>query len=139
MTDKFSPFERSRIMSQIKNKNTKPEKAVRSILHKMGYRFRINVNELPGNPDIVLPKYRRVIFVHGCFWHGHKGCKRAKRPSSNKEFWNKKIDSNIERDKKVRRELRKIGWGSLVVWQCQLKKPELLIKRLNKYLVFSEE
>ncbi len=109
-------------MAKIKGKDTKPEKIIRSLLHKMGYRFRLHRRDLPGNPDIVLPKYKKVIFVHGCFWHGHKGCPRSEKPSSNKNFWNEKLTKNIERDKQNQRKLNELGWVSLVIWQCQIKK-----------------
>ena len=120
--DVFSIEKRSKIMAKIKGKDTKPEKIIRSLLHKMGYCFRLHRRDLPGNPDIVLPKYKKVIFVHGCFWHGHKGCPRSEKPSSNKNFWNEKLTKNIERDKQNQRKLNELGWVSLVIWQCQIKK-----------------
>lgn len=120
--DVFSIEKRSKIMAKIKGKDTKPEKIIRSLLHKMGYRFRLHRRDLPGNPDIVLPKYKKGIFVHGCFWHGHKGCPRSEKPSSNKNFWNEKLTKNIERDKQNQRKLNELGWVSLVIWQCQIKK-----------------
>ncbi len=92
---------------------------VRSLLHRMGYRFRLHRKDLPGNPDIVLPKYKTVIFVHGCFWHRHKGCKYAYTPKSRTEFWNTKFEKNIARDKQVRKELKKLGWKVMVVWECR--------------------
>lgn len=95
--DVFSPEKRSQVMSRIRSKDTKPEKIIRSILHKLGFRFRINRKDLPGKPDIVLPKYRTVIFVHGCFWHQHEGCKIASKPKSNSEYWKTKFTKNIER------------------------------------------
>jgi DNA mismatch endonuclease (patch repair protein) len=100
----------------------------------MGYRFRVHRRDLPGNPDIVLPRYRKVIFVHGCFWHGHKGCRRATRPATNETFWNSKLDSNIERDKRFKKELRRLGWKVLVVWECETHKPEKLISKLSTFL-----
>jgi DNA mismatch endonuclease (patch repair protein) len=108
-------------MSRIKGKDTKPEKIVRSILHKAGFRFRLNRKDLPGKPDIVLPKYKSVILVHGCFWHRHPRCKYAYTPKSRVTFWQKKFSENIERDKFVKRELRKMGWRTIVVWECELK------------------
>src|SRR5215813_14226357 len=105
MTDMFAPPERSRIMSRVKDRDTAPEKRVRSILHRMGYRFGLRSAKLPGKPDIVLTRHKKVVFVHGCFWHGHEGCRRSARPESNVEFWNRKIDGNIARDAKVRQEL----------------------------------
>lgn len=122
-------------MSLIKGRETKPEKLVRSLLHGLGYRFRLHDKNLPGKPDIVLPRHKKVIFVHGCFWHGHKQCKRAKRPATHKEFWNKKIDGNIKRDEKVKRQLKTLGWRVLVVWQCQTRNQEELRKRLEKFML----
>ena len=99
--DVFSPEKRSQVMSRIRSKDTKPEKIIRSILHKLGFRFRINRKDLPGKPDIVLPKYKTVIFVHGCFWHQHEGCKKSSRPKSNVDFWDRKLSANLMRDKEV--------------------------------------
>jgi DNA mismatch endonuclease (patch repair protein) len=121
-------------MSRVKGRNTGPEKIVRSILHNLGYRFRIHVRKLPGNPDIVLPRHRKIVLVHGCFWHGHKGCNRSKRPSSNVDFWNKKIDKNIGRDKEVKKELELLGWKVLVVWQCRIRNKEILRERLEQFM-----
>jgi len=134
MTDVFSKEKRSWIMSRVKGRDTKPEILVRSLVHLMGFRFRIHRRDLPGNPDIVLPRYGKVIFVHGCFWHGHERCPRSKRPSTNKGFWNKKLDENIERDKRFRRKLRRMGWKVLVVWQCEIRKPEKLLGKLERFL-----
>jgi len=100
----------------------------------MGYRFRLHVKDLPGTPDIVLPKRRKIIFVHGCFWHGHKGCARSQRPTSNIAFWRKKLDGNLARDRANLRKLRRDGCSVLVVWQCWTKKPEKLAARLQKFL-----
>jgi len=133
MADTFSKEKRSGIMACVKGRNTKPEVQVRSLLHGMGYRFRLHRADLPGKPDIVLPKYGKVIFVHGCFWHGHD-CKRAARPTSNVGFWNQKIDGNIARDRRACEDLRKAGWKFLVLWQCQLKDKEALSERLNRFL-----
>lgn len=132
--DVFTKEKRSKIMSKIKGKDTRPEKVVRSLLHQMGYRFRLHRRDLPGNPDIVLPKHKKVIFVHGCFWHGHDGCPRAKRPSTNKKFWNEKLTKNIERDKKNQKELLKLGWQPLVVWQCQIKDLENLNEKIIHFI-----
>lgn len=106
-------------MASIPGQDTKPEILVRSFLFKQGFRFRKNVKSLSGKPDVVLPKHKTVIFVHGCFWHGHN-CKRAARPTSNVEFWDSKIQSNIDRDKRVKSELKKSGWRAIVIWNCQL-------------------
>ena len=121
-------------MSRIQSKNTKPELIVRSILHRMGYRFRLHRRDLPGSPDIVLPRYRTVIFVHGCFWHRHKGCKFAYIPKSRIDFWLKKFAENVARDKNHRRQLRQLGWKVIVLWECQIKSEQIqntLIDILN--------
>ena len=109
-------------MSRIRGANTKPELAVRSMLHRMGYRFRIANRTLPGKPDIVLPKYRAVIFVHGCFWHRHQGCKYAYTPKSRSVFWGQKFEGNVMRDKNNLSLLRKTGWLLIVVWECEIKR-----------------
>ena len=117
-------------MAAIKSKNTNPEIKVRKLLHSLGYRFRLHKKELPGSPDIVLKKYKTVVFVHGCFWHRHKECKYATNPKTREEFWNKKFLSNIERDIKVRERIKAAGWKSIVVWECELKDIQKLKKRL---------
>ena len=119
-------------MSRIRCKDTKPEKIVRSVLHKNGFRFRLNRKDLPGKPDIVLPKYQTVIFVHGCFWHRHPQCRFAYNPKSRVKFWQNKFNENIERDRFVKKELRKMGWKVIVVWECELKndKKEKSINRI---------
>ena len=134
MTDVFSKEKRSWIMSRVKGHDTKPEIMVRSVIHRMGFRFRIHRRDLPGNPDIVLPRHGKVIFVHGCFWHGHKHCSRSKRPTTNEEFWNRKLDGNIERDKRFRETLRRMGWKVLVVWECETRKHEALLRKLERFL-----
>ncbi len=134
MTDVFSKVERSRIMSKVTGKNTMPEILVRKLIHSMGFRFRIHRKDLPGNPDIVLPRFHKVIFVHGCFWHGHVGCKRSSRPTTNTIFWNKKIDSNILRDKSNKKFLIKSGWSVLIVWECQIQKPEQLKIKIKNFI-----
>jgi len=121
-------------MSRVSGGDTKPELIVRRLVHGMGYRFRLHVAGLPGKPDMVLARHRKVIFIHGCFWHGHEGCKRSKRPTTNVEFWNHKIDKNIERDKKNLAALEELGWKSLIVWECQTKKVEPLIEILSNFL-----
>jgi DNA mismatch endonuclease (patch repair protein) len=122
MADVHSPETRSFNMSQIKGKNTKPEEQVRKYLFSRGYRYRKNVSNLPGKPDIVLPKYKTCIFVNGCFWHKHEGCKYFVWPKNNAEFWKKKITGNVERDLRQQNELRLIGWDVVVIWECELKK-----------------
>ena len=132
--DVFDKEKRSRVMSKIKDKNTKPEVLVRSVLHRMGYRFRLHGKDLPGKPDIILPKYKKVIFVHGCFWHGHEGCDKSKRPSANREFWDKKLDKNINRDQKNIAELNKYGWETLIIWTCETKDIQTLKQKLTTFL-----
>jgi len=134
MSDIFSKTKRSEIMSHIGQKNTKPEIIVRKTLHKMGYRFRLHRKDLPGTPDIVLPKYRKVIFVHGCFWHGHEGCPRSALPTANREFWTLKIEKNKERDRIALERLSALAWGYLVIWQCQIRDIETLQRYLKAYL-----
>ena len=109
-------------MSRIRSKDTSPEKKVRSLLHQMGYRFRLHVKRLPGQPDIVLPKYKKVVFVHGCFWHLHKGCRDGTIPKTQHEKWKTKLERNVERDKVHMRQLRKRGWKAIVVWECEVEK-----------------
>lgn len=121
MVDHLTPEKRSWNMSKIRSGNTKPEMLVRSLLHRMGYRFRLHRKDLPGKPDIVLPKYNTVIFVHGCYWHRHKGCKYAYNPKSRIDFWQNKFKSNIKRDKKNRMALEKLGWNVKVIWECETK------------------
>jgi DNA mismatch endonuclease (patch repair protein) len=121
-------------MSRIRGKDTKPEKLVRSLLHRMGYRFRLHRRDLPGTPDIVLPKYKTVLFVHGCFWHRHKSCKYAYTPKSRVEFWQEKFRSNVDRDKKARRALKQNGWQVVVIWECQTKDLDRLASRLDRCL-----
>ena len=107
-------------MSRIKSKDTTPERIVRSFLHRNGFRFRLHVKDLPGKPDIVLPKYKTVIEVRGCYWHRHEGCKDATTPSTNTEFWQKKFAENVARDKRTEHELKKLGWNVIVVWECEI-------------------
>ncbi len=134
MADVFTPAKRSAIMARIKGQNTKPEILIRKLVHSLGYRFRLHQNTIPGKPDLVLPRHEKIIFVHGCFWHGHAGCSRAGLPSTNTEFWKKKILTNRNRDARVRGELHRSGWQVLVIWQCQTKKIESLTKRLKRFL-----
>ena len=118
--DRISKEHRSWNMSRIKSGNTKPEIVVRSLLHKLGYRFRLHRKDLPGKPDIVLPRYNSVVFVHGCFWHRHNGCKKATVPKTKILFWREKFKGNIERDIKVQEELQSMGWKILIIWECEL-------------------
>lgn len=134
MTDVFTPEKRSDVMSRIKGRNTKPELVVRSLLHRMGYRFRLHRADLPGKPDIVLPRYQTVIFVHGCFWHRHKGCRLAYTPKSRTEFWSVKFESNMTRDKQVKSKLEFLGWQVIIVWECELRGPSQLSSRIDSAL-----
>ncbi len=134
MADVFSKEQRSRIMSRIHGTNTKPEVEVRKRLHSMGFRYRLHYSMLPGKPDIVLPKYKKAIFVHGCFWHGHQNCKRSKPPSSNVEFWAAKILRTIERDRKNREALLGLGWQTLTIWSCKIGNKEFLEQELREFL-----
>lgn len=119
--DSYNKAKRSEVMARVKSLNTKPEVFIRSLLHKIGFRFRLHRADLPGKPDIVLPRWRTVVLVQGCFWHGHVGCKDAGRPSSNTDYWNRKIDRNIERDMKNKALLEATGWRVITVWTCELK------------------
>ena len=136
MTDIFKKGKRSQIMSHISGKNTKPEIIIRKIVHSLGFRFRLHKEELPGKPDLVFPKYKKVIFVNGCFWHGHKNCLRSKLPSTNKKFWEEKIEGNKRNDKSNKIKLKKLGWDYLVIWQCEIKKKsaEKLKNKILKFL-----
>lgn len=138
MPDIFAPEKRHKIMQNVKTKNTAPEIKLRSLLHKNGFRFRVNRKDLPGKPDIVLPKYRAVIFVHGCFWHGHD-CPRGQRPQTNADFWNQKIDRNVIRDKSDVSLLESLGWRVLIVWECEIKKKNeaVLLSRVKEFLLHS--
>ena len=121
-------------MSRIRGRNTKPELAVRSLLHRLGYRFRLHVRDLPGRPDIVLPRYGLVVLVHGCFWHRHSGCRFCYVPKTRVDFWRKKFEGNIRRDREVQLSLKKIGWRVMVVWECEVKDVRRLNRRLSSRL-----
>ena len=127
-------IQKSKLMSRIKSKNTVPEIKIRSILHKLGYRFRLNDPRLPGKPDIVLKRHKKIVFVNGCFWHGHSRCRRATFPRTNQTFWINKITKNKERDKRILTELRKNGWNVLTVWQCRIKDEKNIINRLTIFM-----
>ncbi|MBF0595387.1 MAG: DNA mismatch endonuclease Vsr [Candidatus Omnitrophica bacterium] len=116
--DHLSKKKRSWNMSRIRSKDTGPEKIVRSFLHRQGFRFRLHVKDLPGKPDIVLPKFKTVIFVHGCFWHRHSRCRLAATPKSNVAFWRQKLDANVTRFKRVSQDLKRAGWRVVVIWEC---------------------
>lgn len=132
--DVFDKDKRSWIMSRVHCKGTSPEIAVCSMVHRLGFRFRKNVSSLPGKPDIVLKRHKKIIFVHGCFWHGHKDCKRSSRPTTNTEFWNKKLDANMIRDENHLQILQYQGWRVLTVWECELRDAETLLDRLKTFM-----
>jgi len=137
MTDTLSPEQRSRLMAKVHGKDTAIENKVRSYLHEKGYRFRKHVAGLPGSPDIVLPKYKAAIFVHGCFWHGHCGCRKSRLPTTRYDFWEEKRMANLERDARKISELTGSGWRVAVIWQCALEKPITLsisMKTLEDWL-----
>lgn len=132
--DRLSSQHRSWNMGRIKSKDTGPELTVRRLLHGLGYRFRLHSRIIPGKPDIVLPMYHTVIFVHGCFWHRHRACKYASSPKTNVAFWHRKFRKNVVRDKKVQRELLHLGWHVIVVWECQTQNAGKLQDLLKRYL-----
>jgi DNA mismatch endonuclease (patch repair protein) len=134
VVDRLTKEKRSWNMSRIRSSNTKPELIVRQVLHAIGYRFRLHRHDLPGKPDIVLPKYKTVIFVHGCFWHRHEDCKYAYNPKSRVEFWQEKFRSNIERDKRVSEQIAVAGWRQLTIWECETKKLDVLSNTLTDFL-----
>jgi len=133
MVDIVDRATRSRMMAGIRGTNTVPELAVRRFLHRSGFRFRLHGRQLPGRPDVVLPKYRAAVFVHGCFWHRHPGCRFATTPATRRAFWQGKFRENVERDRRQQRALRSAGWRVFVVWECELDRPRRL-QRLCKEL-----
>jgi DNA mismatch endonuclease, patch repair protein len=134
MVDVLNKEQRRYCMSRIRGRDTKPEVIVRSLVHRMGYRFRLHRKQLPGSPDIALPRHRKVIFVHGCFWHMHK-CRYGRvKPATNVSFWKTKREANVARDKKNLRKLRRDGWKVLVVWECWTRDPSALKDRLVRFL-----
>ncbi|WP_376964132.1 very short patch repair endonuclease [Azospirillum sp. A26] len=134
MADVLSPAERGKLMSRIRGADTKPEIAVRRLLHGMGYRFRLHVRTLPGTPDLVFPGRRKVIMVHGCFWHRHEGCRRASRPKSRAEYWEPKLEGNVRRDREAVAALEAGGWEVAVVWECEVRDSKALAARLSDFL-----
>lgn len=134
MTDHVNRGKRSLIMAAVHSKDTKPELTVRSLVHALGYRFRLHVASLPGKPDLVFPGRRKIIFVHGCFWHRHARCRYATSPKTRSDFWQEKFLTNVARDRRTRRELKKLGWSILTVWQCELKNPQKLEVRIEEFL-----
>ena len=134
MMDTLSPKERSERMARVRSKDTKPEMAVRRLVHGMGYRYRLHGQRLPGRPDMVFASRRKVIFVHGCFWHRHDDCKLARLPKSKLDFWLPKLERNRERDREVQVELRGLDWTSLIVWECEVSDLESLAQRIVTFL-----
>lgn len=132
--DRISKSHRSWNMSRIKGRDTVPEKKVRSVLHRLGYRFRICRSDLPGKPDIVMSKQRTVIFVHGCFWHRHQGCKYAYTPKTRQDFWENKFSQNVIRAEKVEKELSALGWKVIIIWECEIADMESLKEKLLRSL-----
>jgi len=128
MVDFLSPRERSERMSRIRGKDTRPELALRKVLHGLGFRYRLHGKNLPGKPDLVFPRYKTVVFVHGCFWHRHPGCSIATTPKSNTPFWVEKFEKNVARDANVTAQLEKQGWNVLVAWECELSSPTKAIQ-----------
>lgn len=136
MVDTLSPEERSKRMRRITGKNTGPEITVRKLVHSLGYRYRLHRRTLPGSPDLVFPRRRKVIFVHGCYWHRHEdpGCKLARLPKSRLDFWLPKLDANARRDASAQTELLRLGWKILVIWECELRDRALLESRIRSFL-----
>lgn len=134
MTDIYSRDKRSQIMARVRASGTRPELVVRQVAHRLGYRFRLHRKDLPGRPDLVFPRHRKVVLVHGCFWHGHENCRKARRPGSNAAFWDAKLARNIERDRQTLTALTCSGWRVLTVWECETRRPEQLAERLRGFL-----
>lgn len=136
MADTVPKLIRSRMMAAIKSKNTSPELLIRSMVHRLGYRFRLHAKDLPGKPDLVFRSRRKVIFVHGCFWHQHSSakCRDGRMPKSNRSYWKPKLLKNTERDKRSLKELRALKWKVLTIWECETKNPDRLVRVLTKFL-----
>ena len=132
--DTLMPSERSVRMALIRSRDTKPELAVRRIVHGLGYRYRLHGKDLPGRPDIVFRLRRKVVFVHGCFWHLHEDCPNCRPPKSRRDYWKPKLERNAVRDRQVRKELRRKGWRSLVIWECELDRAGRLARKITKFL-----
>ncbi len=134
MVDSLSPEERSEIMARVRSKNTRPELLVRKLVFALGYRYRLHDRRLPGSPDLVFRPRRKIIFVHGCFWHQHAGCAIARVPKSRQEFWTRKFEGNKLRDQRNKRALARQGWKVLTIWECQLTDPERVSARIGRFL-----
>jgi DNA mismatch endonuclease, patch repair protein len=139
VTDRLSPAERSARMRLIRKRDTSPELAVRRVAHALGLRFRLHRHGLPGTPDLVFPRLRKAILVHGCFWHQHKGCRLARQPKSRPDYWLPKLAGNIARDRKSRRALKMAGWTSLVIWECETRDLARLRATLQRFLLGGED
>jgi len=137
MVDRLSPQRRSWLMSRVRGKNTSPEMRVRRAAHGLGLRFRLHPTNLPGKPDLVFPKYNQILFVHGCYWHRHPGCPKASAPSS--PFWRQKFRTNVARDIRVTKQLRKLGWRVAVIWECETKDPVRLARRIEGIVLRKKE
>ena len=134
MIDIVRPQRRSEIMSNIRAKGTKPEMTVRRLIHSMGYRYRLHRADLPGTPDLVFPSRRKLIFVHGCFWHQHKRCGAARIPKSNRDYWEAKLNRNVARDRAHQSQLRRLGWQVLVIWECDIRTGKNLTGEIERFL-----
>ena len=134
MVDTFSRVKRSWVMSRVPQRETNPEIEVRALLRMLGVRYRLNVRSLPGSPDLVVRSQRKAVFVHGCFWHRHPGCKFASTPKTRTDYWNEKFARNIARDRRATAALRKLGWTTIVIWTCQLRRKEMVARRLRRLL-----
>lgn len=132
--DIISSAERSRLMARIRGKDTKPEMVVRRLVHGLGYRYRLHQKGLPGSPDLVFPSRRKVIFVHGCYWHRHSNCRLAYTPSTRREFWQRKFKQNMDRDRRAMNKLEAMGWNVLTIWECETRKPASLPEKLTEFL-----
>lgn len=131
---KETPEQRSRTMRAVKSRNTGPELAIRKIVFAMGYRYRLNRDDLPGKPDLVFPARKKIIFVHGCFWHGHNCPRGSRKPVANRDYWRTKIGRNRERDEKSRADLTALGWSQLDIWECEIKDTQSIERRLREFL-----
>lgn len=140
MVDTLTPAERSKRMALVRSRNTKPEMVVRRLVHKMGYRYRLHGKDLPGRPDLVFPRLRKVLFVHGCFWHRHPNpeCKLARLPKSRLDFWRPKLEENRRRDRAQQEALLDMGWRFLVIWECELRDVQNLVEKLRMFLTEDE-
>ena len=134
MVDNLSKEQRKKTMSLVRGKDTKPEMAVRKLVHSIGYRYRLHRKNLPGCPDLVFSGRHKVIFVHGCFWHGHDCHAGLNRPSSNKNYWTEKLERNIQRDAENLRQFKEMDWGALVIWECEIKNSSVMVKRIHRFL-----